>query len=503
MSKQKILWNTAKEAYRKAKGLLSKNERNSEKYQVKKERGPVKAMFHITKNENAPLIEQQGLITNNPNANVNSAYQPFKSVGVKGGGNWVTDQPTAFPVYGTTVGGKRGNEAARRDALTTFKIEFPVSKLPETRAVKDPYGNAKLTTADKGWSPFSTWAGNKVNTMAILEDIDPKYLKNIGYVEELNPAIQAPVPREHLIEKHIPGREYLSHNDLAELHSHELAGLNKADRAAMSYMTGHDVSAGKNPNAIAPADQSKSPARFVEDYLNKHRPITQRAPIFPGKVHPEYMARYQGAEAGPQYEGLAQQRLVPNERKRYSMDFIPARKWSEMYYDYVPFGSAPNQSLFEFWPGAISRGIGGLDMPPVRDRVLNWNAIKQALARGEPIDDVLTNNLPKYSLDWDNIVYHNVRQYQPKIAVNDIDNLKSELVKYRASNDFIIKTEGITMPDDEVMALSILELSLGKDAGIPRNVVEAAKRLVPQLSQPLRNALPKIEGSWLYDYLTK
>ena len=163
--KEKVLWNVAKEAYRKAKGLLSKNERNAAEAQTKKERGPVKAMFHITKNENVPAIEQQGLIANNPNANVNSAYQPFSSVGVKGGGNWVTDQPTAFPVYGTTVGGKLGNEAARRDALTTFKIEFPVSKLPTTRAVRDPYGRAKLTTADKGWSPFGTWAGNDVNTM--------------------------------------------------------------------------------------------------------------------------------------------------------------------------------------------------------------------------------------------------------------------------------------------------------------------------------------------------
>lgn len=105
-----------------------------------------------------PAIEQQGLIANNPNANVNSAYQPFASVGVKGGGNWVTDRPTAFPVYGRTIGGARGDASARKDALTTFKIELPVLKLPTMRAVRDPYGNAELTSADKGLAPFGTWA---------------------------------------------------------------------------------------------------------------------------------------------------------------------------------------------------------------------------------------------------------------------------------------------------------------------------------------------------------
>ena len=384
MSKATGLWNSAKEAYRAAKGLLSKNERNATTAQAKKERGPVKAMFHITKNENVPAIERQGLVANNPNANINSAYQPFSSVGVKGGGNWVTDQPTAFPVYGTTVGGKYGNEAARRDALTTFKIEFPVSKLPTTRAVRDPYGNAKLTTADKGWSPFDTWAGVDVNTMAILEDIDPKYLKNIGYVEESNPAIQAPVPKEHLIEKRIPGREYLSQNDLDELRSLEQAGLNKADRAAMSYMTGHDVSAGKNLNVTVSADLSKSPARFVEDYLNKNQPIMARLPEF------------------PEFNGWSP----------------TAIEWTRSYKPYTKPGESSKKTI-NFLPGAYSRGMGRLQRPnkdALQKRHFNWNTYLEHLNRGDAPEDAAYYAAPKYVLDWDNIVYNPKMGYTPNIV---------------------------------------------------------------------------------------
>ena len=401
MSKATGLWNAAKEAYRAAKGLLSKNERNAATAQAKKERGPVKAMFHITKNENVPAIEQQGLVANNPNANVNSAYQPFSSVGVKGGGNWVVDQPTAFPVYGTTVGGKYGNEAARRDALTTFKIEFPVSKLPTTRAVRDPYGDAKLTTADKGWSPFGTWTGNDVNTMAILEDIDPKYLKNIGYVEELNPAIQAPVPKEHLIEKHIPGREYLSQNDLDELRSLEQAGLNKADRTAMSYMTGHDVSAGKNPNVTVPADRSKSPARFVEDYLNRNRPIKDRMAKLPQASYRDPW-EVQFLEFKP----ITEEGLAP----------ATAVHWTEEFKPYTKIGEDATKRYI-FQPGAISRGMGHLPRPDkrsLRARRFDWDAYNRAIARGKSPEEAMADAMPDYILDWDNIVYSDDFGYAPK-----------------------------------------------------------------------------------------
>ena len=83
-----------------SKSSLLKNARNYAEYLRKKERGPVKAFFHITKNENVPAIEQQGLLTNHPNANVNSAAHPFRKHGTDAGGVWVTTKPTAFPAVG-------------------------------------------------------------------------------------------------------------------------------------------------------------------------------------------------------------------------------------------------------------------------------------------------------------------------------------------------------------------------------------------------------------------
>lgn len=59
-----------------SKFSLLKNLRNYAEYLRKKERGPVKAFFHITKNGNVPAIEQQGLLTNHPNANINSVSHP-------------------------------------------------------------------------------------------------------------------------------------------------------------------------------------------------------------------------------------------------------------------------------------------------------------------------------------------------------------------------------------------------------------------------------------------
>jgi len=49
-----------------SKSSLLKNARNYAEYLRKKERGPVKTFFHITKNENVPAVEQQGLLTNHP-----------------------------------------------------------------------------------------------------------------------------------------------------------------------------------------------------------------------------------------------------------------------------------------------------------------------------------------------------------------------------------------------------------------------------------------------------
>lgn len=363
-----LLWSAMKEAARAAKGLMSKNARNAAKAEAKKERGPVKAMFHITKNENVPAIEQQGLVANNPNANVNSAYQPFRSVGVKGGGNWVTDRPTAFPVYGTTVGGKHGNEAARRDALTTFKIEFPVSKLPETRAVKNPYGRAKLTTADKGWSPFGTWAGNDVNTMAILEDIDPKYLKNIGYVEELNPSGKIAVT--------MPEIRWDPRNTLDPDIYGEMRNLSKADRAALSGVTGHDKTAAFNYNREP--DLSKSPSRFVEDYLSKHKPINERVGWLPDKGYID-PARDQYTD---KYRWM---KLISKNENKYKFGPPTAQTWTYDYKPYTKMGEAPKTVTFQ--PGAYSRGMGHLDKPTkqqLQNRHFNWKTFNDNLANDEP-----------------------------------------------------------------------------------------------------------------------
>lgn len=168
---------------------LPKNIRNYKAYLEKKKRGPVKTFFHITKNENVPAIEKKGLLANHPNANINSAFQPFRKHGSTGGGVWVTTEPTAFPVYGTTIGGRSGDASARADALSTFKIDIPKAELPKMLAVQDPYGKNILR---KGNDPqviesFSTWLGNDVPTTVFLNDMKPEWLKNLGYVEERAP----------------------------------------------------------------------------------------------------------------------------------------------------------------------------------------------------------------------------------------------------------------------------------------------------------------------------
>ena len=130
-------------------------------------------------------------MTNHPNANINSANHPFRKHGTDAGGVWVTTEPTAFPVYGTTVGGKNGNAAARADALSTIKIEVPLPELRKMRAVQDPYGRNILRKGNdpRAVQKFPTWAGIDVPTTVLLNDMKPQWLKNIGYVEENVPSI--------------------------------------------------------------------------------------------------------------------------------------------------------------------------------------------------------------------------------------------------------------------------------------------------------------------------
>lgn len=203
------------------KGRLPKNARNYAKWKAEQERGPVRTFFYITKNERLPAIKREGLRANSQFANINSAYQPFNDLGVEGGGNWVTQHPGAFPVYGTTVGGKAGDAAARADALSTLKIEIPVNKLPEIRAVKDPYGaNMHLTKAsDKQlFTKFPAWDNSNARVAVLLEDIPPEQLIDLGYVEHARSTL--------------PRRPEYFKDDSAINQSMIRRGLPKADRRA-------------------------------------------------------------------------------------------------------------------------------------------------------------------------------------------------------------------------------------------------------------------------------
>ena len=387
-----------------SKSSLLKNTRNYAEYLRKKERGPVKAFFHITKNENVPAIEQRGLLTNSPNANINSANHPFRKHGTDAGGVWVTTEPTAFPVYGTTIGGKHGNSAARADALSTIKIEVPLPELRKMKAVQDPYGKNILRKGDdpRAIEKFGTWAGIDVPTTVFLNDMKPQWLKNIGYVEEVPDAFSvAPDPET----SNLAGSWELSPDDIRRM-------LNKSDFRDYSGSTGHRHGSG---------NYDKSPEHYVVDYIDSNRPILDRAPKLPEPETIEYVARRQGAKSGPKYiQGGIATVPAPNEAKRYSVDFIPAHKWTEDYQDYVkPGESVTKQREFEFAPGAISRGIGGADMPSIKERNFNWNTYKQLIAEGESPDYAAERAKPEFILDWDNIVHHN-GQYRPKIIDGDV-----------------------------------------------------------------------------------
>lgn len=339
---------------------LPKNIRNYKAYLEKKKRGPVKTFFHITKNENVPAIEKKGLLANHPNANINSAFQPFRKHGSTGGGVWVTTEPTAFPVYGTIIGGRSGDASARADALTAFKIDVPKAELPKMLAVQDPYGKNILRKGNdpRAVKPFETWYGTNVPTTAFLNDMKPAWLKNLGYVEEYSPIHPILDTRPEINELR-GGWDLSPDADDAELLRH----LSKSDLRDYSGLTGHRHGFGT---------YDKSLQRFVNDYINRNRPITYRLPAFPVAPHPNRLGRLQGAMTGPS-----------DNSKRYSAGFIPAVDWTNEYRGYVkPGESIQDRRSYEFAPGAISRGMG-TGLPPIKERNFDWNKYKQAIAAGE------------------------------------------------------------------------------------------------------------------------
>ena len=395
------LWNLAKEAARAAKGLMSKNARNTAAAEAKKERGPVKAFFHITRNENVPAIEQHGLLTNHPNANANSAAHPFRKHGTDAGGVWVTTEPGAFPVYGTSIGGKDGNVAARADALSTFKIEVPRSKLPKLRAVQEPYGRNILRRGDdpRAIQDFRTWAGDHIPTTVFLDDIKPEWLKNIGYVEETpTRASVAQLPT-------LAGMK--SGWGLPPKYS-DLRWLDKGSLKEYAGYTGHRHGV---------SDYDKSQQRFINDYIDKNQPITKRLPRFPVQNFINNRALVQTRHLPK----VIQNNVAPNEYKRYSADFIPAQSWTDEYSPYIkPGESVIDRRKYEFAPGAISRGIGGLNMPSVRDRNFNWNRYRIMIERGKTPAYAANVAKPDAVLDWDNIIRSD-GQYQP--AIKSFENV--------------------------------------------------------------------------------
>lgn len=388
-----------------SKASLLKNTRNYAEYLRKKERGPVKAFFHITKNENVPAIEQQGLLTNHPNANVNSANHPFRKHGTDAGGVWVTTEPTAFPVYGTTIGGKHGNAEARADALSTIKIEVPLPELRNMKAVQDPYGANILRKGDdpRAIDKFPTWAGINVPSTVFLDDIKPQWLKNIGYVEEtadLNPTLVLPTLAEAPSGWKLPPRDNTQR------------WLDKGRMKDYAGYTGHR-------HVKGPYD--KSPQRFVNEEIANNQPITKRLPVFPVPNDEATMMRIQGAELKYDSDGNV---IIsaPNELKRYSTDFIPAETWTTDYENYVkPGESIKNKRYVKFAPGAIARGMGGENMPSIKERNFNWNKYKKALEEGDTPQAATFAAQPNVKLDWDNIVYRNDAYRPQTISAHDFD----------------------------------------------------------------------------------
>lgn len=108
---------------------------------------------------------------------------------------------------------------------------------------------------------------------------------------------------------------------------------------------------------------------------------------------------------------------APNEANRYSVDFVPAFNWTNEYRDYVkPGESIRDRRRYEFTPGAISRGMGGAGLPPIKDRHFDWNTYNKFLDQGASPRSAASMAQPRARLDWDNIVLHNVRGYGPRIV---------------------------------------------------------------------------------------
>lgn len=481
-----------------SKSSLLKNARNYAEYLRKKERGPVKAFFHITKNENVPAIEQQGLLTNHPNANINSANHPFRKHGTDAGGVWVTTEPTAFPVYGTTVGGKNGNAAARADALSTIKIEVPLPELRKMKAVQDPYGKNILRKGDdpRAVEKFPTWAGIDVPTTVLLNDVKPQWLKNIGYVEERNPGFGVNNPMGQLLDFGLDMLPRIKYGNLRD--------LSKADRHAFSLLTGHDAS--RAPKV----DLEKSPARFVKEYLEKNRPIRDRAPKFPRPELLEYAARKQGASSGPNYiqDGIATV-PAPNEANRYSVDFIPAYKWTEDYRGYTKPGEPiKNWNTIEFAPGAISRGWGGIHMPSIKERNFDWNKYKKLLAEGETPQAAAFTAQPNVKLDWDNIVYH-TGTYRPRIIpAHDFDAVNEGAISRGTPYDMKSSARmnkanrvaaGIVLKNAKADAAKYLTSNLGRQPTAEEIDNWARIGLVNQIEGSEAD-VPPVAANWAYKY---
>jgi hypothetical protein len=492
-----------------SKSSLLKNARNYAEYLRKKERGPVKAFFHITKNENVPAIEQQGLLTNHPNANINSANHPFRKHGTDAGGVWVTTEPTAFPVYGTTIGGKNGNAAARADALSTIKIEVPLPELRKMRAVQDPYGKNILRKGDdpRAVEKFGTWAGVDVPTTVLLNDVKPQWLKDIGYVEEASNTYNVTTMPEF--------------NDLAgswgiypdnENFKH-LRFLSKGDLRDYSGYTGHRHGTGS---------YEKSPRRFVDEYIDKNQSIMERLPEFPVAAHPNRLGRLQGAIIRDD---------ETNALKRFGNQPL-AFDWSNEYLDYVkPGESVENRRQFEFAPGAISRGMGGGRLPSVKDRNFDWAVYNDDIRNGNTPRFAAFEAQPLTKLNWDNIV-SGAGGYEPEIiSSHDFDainegaisrgtpyNMKSsarmaQVARRKAANDIhrwrnmtdnaqVVKDYGVSMTDDELRELDRLEAKITpKGVSHLPGAATWSKLENPEILRTRQRALDKIKGSWLYDYL--
>jgi hypothetical protein len=382
---------------------LPKNFRNYQAYLTKKKRGPVKAFFHITKNENVPAIEQQGLLANHPNANINSAFQPFRKHGSKGGGVWVTTEPSAFPVYGTTIGGRFDDGSARADALSTFKIEVPVPELPKMLAVQDPYGKNILRKGNdpRAIKPFGTWLGNEVPTTVFLNDMKPEWVKNLGYVEE-----RAPI--HPMLDTHPEISEIRSGWDILQ-EADDLSWLRALSKGGVrdySGLTGHGHGFGT---------YDKSPQRFIVDYIDRNRPITDRLPIFPVAAHPNRLGRLQGAIIRAD---------ETNALKRFGNQPL-SFDWSDEYRAYVkPGESIQDRRSYDFAPGAISRGMGGPGLPPIKERNFDWNKYNKLLSEGDTPQAAAFASQPNQSLDWDNIIYDRRDGYRPSIiSGHDFDAL--------------------------------------------------------------------------------